>query len=129
MKELLFAVTADDCNWSYFTAGGKGGQHQNKTASACRCVHKASKAEGISRDLKSQWQNRKLAFQRMADSDKFKAWMKIETSRRLLSSEEKAAQERAREDWIEKQMNPENIRVEMLSDNKWIPYSENEEES
>ena len=30
-KELLFSVTKDDFDWDYFRAGGKGGQHQNKT--------------------------------------------------------------------------------------------------
>jgi len=89
MKELNqegkvgFTLTRDDFNWEYFCAGGKGGQKQNKTASACRCTHQPSGATGISRDERSQMQNRKLAFGRMKESKAFQNWCKIQLSRTL----------------------------------------------
>jgi RF-1 domain len=76
-----FTLTRDDFKWEYFCAGGHGGQKQNKTASACRVTHPASKAAGISRDERSQPQNRKLAFSRMRHSKEFLNWCKVEMSR------------------------------------------------
>lgn len=71
-RELLLSVTAKDCEWDYFRAGGKGGQKQNKTSSGARCRHRASGAVGESREERSQLQNRKKAFRKMAESEKFK---------------------------------------------------------
>lgn len=126
-KELILAVTADDCEWMYFCAGGKGGQHQNKTASACRCRHKDSGAEGLSRDERSQHQNKRIAFRRMAETQKFKNWLRIETSRRMLSKEQKAAQLRleeakkeAIERYVEAAMAPENLKIETYQNGEWI---------
>ena len=65
MKELLFSVTKKDFELQFFRAGGKGGQKQNKTSSACRIVHKASGATGESREQRQQIANKKLAFQRL----------------------------------------------------------------
>ena len=124
-KELLFSVTADDCEWMYFCAGGKGGQHQNKTASACRCRHKESGAEGISRDHREQRRNKIEAFKRMANSEKFQLWLKLETSRRLESAEEKKLREQQIEISVEKAMSPENLKIEMKDENgKWVEYKE-----
>ena len=124
-KELLFSVTADDCEWMYFSAGGKGGQHQQKTASACRCRHKESGAEGISRDHREQRRNKIEAFKRMANSEKFQLWLKLETSRRLESAEEKKLREQQIEISVEKVMSPENLKIEMKDENgKWVEYKE-----
>lgn len=124
-KELLFSVTADDCDWMYFCAGGKGGQHQNKTASACRCRHKASGAEGISRDHREQRRNRVEAFRRMSQTNKFQNWLKIESSKRIVSQEEKRMQEVRMEIAVDKMMAPENLKIEALDENgKWVEYKE-----
>ena len=82
-REPLFSVTAADCEWEFFPAGSKGGQHANKVASAARCTHRASGAVGEARDTRYQLQNRKLAFGRMAATPEFTRWLRIETARRL----------------------------------------------
>jgi len=111
-KELLFSVTAADCDWDYFRAGGPGGQYQNKTDSACRCTHRASGAVGISRDHRSQGQNKKAAFERMALSKSFKAWHRMEVARRM-------GQE-SPEDVVDRQMREGKIRVEGKDENgRW----------
>ena len=46
-----------------------------------RCIHKASGAVGLATDNKSQKRNKRNAFKRMAGTDTFKAWWKIECSR------------------------------------------------
>lgn len=88
-KELLFTIDADDFKWDFFRASGHGGQKVNKTSSACRCTHIESGSVGISSDERSQWQNKKSAFLRCINTDKFKTWHKLEIGKRLLSLEEK----------------------------------------
>ena len=74
-RELLFTVTAKDCELETFRAGGKGGQHQNKKDTGVRIIHKDSGAVGESRSERSQYQNKKLAFQRLVEDKKFKVWV------------------------------------------------------
>jgi len=125
-KELLFSVTAADCRWDYFCAGGKGGQHQNKTASACRCTHKESGAVGECREYKQQWQNKKQAFKRMAETPTMQAWLKIEASKHLVSSEERRRRESAIEEAVEQAMNPKNLKFEVKQNGKWVEVAEHE---
>lgn len=129
MKELLFSVTASDCDWQYFCAGGKGGQHQNKTASACRCVHKASGSVGESREHKSAWQNKKAAFERMANSPKMQMWLKMEAARRMVSTEEKRRREAEIEAAVERQMASTNLRFEVKRNGQWQEIAESEIEA
>ncbi len=71
-KKLLFSITKDDFEFQAIRAGGPGGQHQNKTSSAIRITHKPSGASAISREHKSQLQNKKSAFTKLTNDDKFK---------------------------------------------------------
>ena len=115
-KELIFSVTKDDCEWEFFTAGGKGGQHQNKTASACRCKHPPSGAEGISRDQRSQWQNKQLAFERMGNSKEFQTWARLQASKQLAIFDDIHKT-------VDKMMDPDNLRIEIMIDGKWTEVS------
>jgi protein subunit release factor B len=81
-KELVFSVTAADCEWSYTRGTGNGGQKKNKTNSAVHCIHKPSGAHGYAEDNREQPKNRVLAFKRMAASEEFQAWNKVEFLRR-----------------------------------------------
>jgi protein subunit release factor B len=104
-KTLLFSVTKDDLNIQFFRAGGKGGQHQNKTSSACRVVHKDSGAVGECREHRHQHQNKKVAFRRMVDSKEFQGWLKLETAARLQGYANLEKQ-------IDASMKEENLKVE-----------------
>lgn len=108
MANLIFSITAKDCRWDYFCGSGKGGQKRNKTASKVRCTHIESGAVGTSDDTRSQHKNKRIAFQRMAESTKFKAWHKIETSRQLGSLKEL-------EKRVDEMMNPIYLKVETLN--------------
>jgi protein subunit release factor B len=82
MKELLFSVTAKDCEWDFVRGSGKGGQKRNKTSNAVRCRHLPSGALGYAEDERSQLHNKRLAFVRMANTTEFKKWHRLEVARR-----------------------------------------------
>lgn len=71
-KELLFSVTAADCDWSYTKGTGSGGQKKNKTSSAVHCTHRASRAHGYSEASRSQLDNKREAFVKMCNTKEFK---------------------------------------------------------
>jgi protein subunit release factor B len=113
-RHILFSVTAQDCRWDYYRGSGKGGQKRNKTSNAVRCTHSESGAVGQAEDERSQRQNKKLAFKRMAESKKFKTWLKLEYSRRI-------GREAEIQNEVERAMMPHNLKIETKNeDNKWI---------
>lgn len=71
-RELVLSVTLKDCEVQTFRAGGKGGQNQNKRDTGVRIIHHPSGARGEARDERSQLQNKRLAFKRMADHPLFR---------------------------------------------------------
>src|SRR6516225_1025001 len=54
-----------DVRFERFSAGGPGGQHQNKTASAVRAVHKQTGLAVVARDGRSQHRNKAIALKRL----------------------------------------------------------------
>jgi protein subunit release factor B len=108
-RELLFSVTLKDCDVQTFRAGGKGGQHQNKTETGVRVIHRASGARGEARDSRSQDQNKKAAFRRMAETPTFKAWLKMKLGR---DDHVKAE--------VERMMWPHNIKTEVRENGQWV---------
>lgn len=112
-RQLLFSVTLADCVVQTFRSGGSGGQNQNKRDTGVRIIHRASGARGEARDERSQLQNKKLAFRRMADSALFKAWVARQ------SHEYKQIEARAQK-WAQEQVdNPELVKVEVFHGGKW----------
>lgn len=123
-RKLIGTVTAKDCEWQYFRAGGKGGQSQNKTDSGARVIHHPSGARGESRDQKSQLQNRRIAWRRMAMSKEFQRWVRHQ-----------AGADRAVEDEINRKVNAavsrqllsENLLIETKNEHgEWVPTDEKE---
>jgi protein subunit release factor B len=53
------------CEETFFVAGGPGGQHRNKTASAVRLVHPATGLSVTATERRSQAQNRSVALRRL----------------------------------------------------------------
>lgn len=116
-RELLFSVTAADCDWSYTKGTGAGGQKRNKTSSAVHCTHRASGARGYSEASRSQHDNKRDAFVKMCGTPEFKAWHKRETWKRLgvLDQIDRA---------VEQGMRPENLKLEIRVDDRWteVPF-------
>lgn len=112
MKEKILSLTKKDFNIQTFKSGGPGGQHQNKTDSGVRIVHKDSGAVGQSRSSRSQHANKKLAFERLTQSKKFKVWL----NRRVFEiTEGKTLEQR-----VDEQMKSESIKIESKDEKgKW----------
>lgn len=107
--ELLFSVTLADCDVDTFSAGGPGGQHQNRSQTGVRIKHRESGAVGESRETRSQLQNKRAAFRRMTETGKFRVWLnqKIMTEGRDLEAE------------VRREMQSQNILVEGYNGDSW----------
>jgi protein subunit release factor B len=108
-NELVLSVTLADCRVDTFRSGGKGGQNQNKRETGVRITHPPSGAVGESREERSQLQNKRIAFRRMAESMKFSLWLK-----RQLGQEDLIRAQ------VERDMWPVNLKTELRGeDGKW----------
>lgn len=58
-------VTETEIRYETLRASGPGGQHVNKTESAVRAVHIPTNMSVVASDQRSQWQNKKLATERL----------------------------------------------------------------
>ncbi|MDV6192268.1 peptide chain release factor H [Bacteroides hominis] len=65
-------ATENEIRYETLQASGPGGQHVNKTESAVRAVHIPSGISVVASDQRSQWQNKKLATERL--QVKLTAW-------------------------------------------------------
>jgi protein subunit release factor A len=111
-RELVFSVTIKDCEVQTFSAGGKGGQHQNKTQSGVRVIHGPSGAVGEARDSRDQYRNKRSAFRRMAESEKFQKWAKLKA--------QELVNKRSIDDIVEELMSPYNLLIETRDEGgKW----------
>lgn len=109
MRKLVFSTSIKDCDVQHFRAGGNGGQHQNKTDSGTRVIHRPSGARGESREERSQLENKRKAFRKMAESKEFQHWVRL-----------KALEMPPIDDIVEEMMKESNLKIEVRdSKGKW----------
>ena len=111
-KKLLFSVTAKDCEWSYTKGTGAGGQKRNKTSSAVHCMHRPSGARGYSEASRSQADNKRDAFVKMANTVEFRRWNQLEAMKRMGQLEELERK-------LEEDMKPWNLKYETKVNGVW----------
>jgi protein subunit release factor B len=124
-KHLILSLTKRDFEFETFRVGGNGGQRRNSTCTGCRYRHRPSGAVGEGREERMQSQNKKAAFERMANSPEMQRWIKAEVARRTASVSEKpetpedidaAVKRRFTED-----LSNGNIKVEALdASGQWV---------
>lgn len=125
MKELLFSIGPKDFKWDFFKTSGPGGQNKNKRDTACRCTHIASGAIGIGSEEREQGKNRRIAFERCVNSEKFKAWHKLECARVLVDKNERRKIEREVDAELSRR---ENLLVEIKDkDGRWTELREKDD--
>lgn len=115
-RRKILSVTIHDCEVQHFRSGGKGGQNQNKRDTGCRVIHHPSGARGESREERSQLQNKRAAFKRMAESPRFKVWLMRELGQEMVREQEFA-------DMV---IPPEQVKIEVKRNGRWVEVPESE---
>lgn len=108
-SRTVLRVTIDDCEVQTFRAGGKGGQNQNKRDTGVRVVHPPSGAVGESREHRTQLENKRAAFGRMARHPRMTFWIHEQVDGQRFAPEViRSMTER-----------PEDFRVEQRRNGRW----------
>lgn len=118
-RRKVLSVTAADCELQTFTSGGPGGQHQNRSQTGVRYIHHPSGARGESRDERSQLQNKKLAWRRMAESKEFQLWL-----RRTLGQDAADEAEQSRRMLDFQMPGADEMRLEVRVNGRWVEVDE-----
>jgi protein subunit release factor A len=109
-KKRVLSVTIKDCKVETKRGSGAGGQNRNKRDTAVKIIHEPSGAVGESQEERSQLQNKKTAFKRMAESPKFTAWYKKQIGQVTLAQIQ-----------VSEQMRPRNLKMEIKdASGKWV---------
>jgi hypothetical protein len=112
----ILSVTLKDCDLQTFAAGGKGGQHQNTANTGVRIIHRASGAVGEARDSRSQLQNKRSAWRRMAEHPRFKVWLNKQLWHGTLEPEQR----------VKGDLDPKNLLVEGKKNGRWVPIDQSD---
>lgn len=107
-RELIFSITKKDFDINFFSGTGAGGQHRNKHQNCVRMTHKESGTMSTGQSSRSRESNLKEAFRNISKSKTFNAWLKMETSERLLNGN--SVREK-----VKQMMRPENLKIEVGS--------------
>ena len=67
VADKIVGITKKDLRIEFYRASGKGGQHRNKTDTACRITHKATGVSAESTDSRSQGDNKTGAWLKLVD--------------------------------------------------------------
>jgi protein subunit release factor B len=123
-RKLLFSLSKDqgDFRIQAYRGTGNGGQKKNKTFNACRiwCIDKETKevvAMSQCEEQRSFEQNKKRALEKLLETEKFKVWHKLKVAKKLGLLKDI-------DEYVDKQMHPENIKIEEQIDGKWTEIND-----
>jgi len=116
-KQLLFSVTAKNCELQTFTCGKKGGGGKDTSNNGVRLIHHPSGARGEGRDTRDQKTNKRNAFLRLVKTKEFLNWHRVEVAKKLGNTtiDVNAA--------VDATMNPQNLLVEIQTKRGWVNES------
>lgn len=102
-RERVLHLTKKDFVMQTFRVGGGGGQRRDKVSTGVRFIHPPSGARGECREHREQAKNKRIAFQRMAESSAFTMW--VAQAHMKLDPKEIERE-------VDKLMSPENLDIE-----------------
>ena len=111
-KELLFSITKKDFIIQYFSGTGAGGQRRNKVQNCVRIQHKDSGVTATGQSNRNRQSNLKEAFNNLISHPKFKIWNNQKIKEHL--------ENKTLEEIVEDMMEPENLKIEIKEDGKWV---------
>ena len=97
MRQRINILNRDDLEIKAIRGSGPGGQHRNKSYTGARIRHPDSGAVAEATDSRSHEQNLRAAFRRLVETVEFKVWLNL-------------------------QLHPEHLRVEIFKGGEWQPY-------
>lgn len=115
-KEVLFSVGKEDLVIEWYSGHGPGGQNRNKCQNCCRIKHPESGAVTTGQEERSREQNLRNAFRRLAKHPKFMLWVQ----RKVWEIDNK----KTFDQYVDEMMDPKNLKVEILKDDKWMPWND-----
>ncbi len=106
-KQKLFTLYPKDFRVDTFRGSGAGGQNRNKRDTGIRVVHIESGASAECCEERQQGQNKKRALQKLIETPKFRAWLRLKAASVSLGFS-------TIEQQIEKTMSENNLKIEYL---------------
>lgn len=101
-----FTIGLKDCQISYFSGTGAGGQHRNKHQNCVRLYHEPSGVRLTAQNSREKRENLLDAMTRLSKHPKFRFW--AQEKLKEMEGRETIAQH------VVEQMKPENIEIEYL---------------
>ena len=112
MKSKLFSITKKDFRIEYFSGTGAGGQYRNKHQNCVRLLHTDSGVLVTGQSQRSRQANLREAFNNLVKHSKFKVWFSSKLQEVLTG--------KTLESKVEEMMTPENLKVEIIRDGKFV---------
>jgi protein subunit release factor A len=103
-KELLFRISKQDLNITFFSGKGGGGQHRNRHLNCVRINHKDSGVMATGQSNRDKGSNIKEALNNLVKNPRFKVWH----NRRVFETLRKKTIEQE----VEEMMNPKFLKIE-----------------
>lgn len=107
---MKFSIGLKDCQVSYFSGSGAGGQYRNKHMNCIRLFHEGSGVRVTSQDHREKRANELDALRRLAQHHKFRFW----AQEKLKEMEGKQTIEQ----WVNDQMKEENLEWKSINEEK-----------
>lgn len=115
-KELLFSITKKDFKIEHFSGTGKGGQYRNKHQNCVRLHHPASGVIVTGQSYRERPANMGEALRNLLKHPKFMVWYNTKVY--------ELSKGKSIEEIVEEMISPENLKIEIQKDGKWVERRE-----